>query len=403
MNRLQERFDQDKGGMVFSLAPGEYEGPLRIDRPCVFDGGGATLWAACGPVLEILSPDVTLKNIRVEVTEPNAVSRTAIRTYYPYPKLEQVEVSGDLEGFPDEAMHWELPPLIALGVFAAGAENIFSVSLQAAALAELECAIGGLTLSPSRLAKGAQTITLRTGELRDNTILYGDLLVKTGVIRRICVTGTAKKDAPQRRDAPASVPQDLEPVQITPPAELLAPSVLDQSVPSMKRGQRTGFPELGSGVMKIALEFQEPRQSLDVDSYVFLLQGNQRVRGDSDFLFFNNPESRNRSVRLAGKSPALMLADLEKLDPSVERIAVCYSVYGDDPQKNFSLLKEPLLRVFSGEKELCRLKLDELSIEKTLVAVEIYRYKGQWKLNFVASGYRDGLRRLCESYGVEVE
>ena len=49
------------------------------------------------------------------------------------------------------------------------------------------------------------------------------------------------------------------------------------------------------------------------------------------------------------------------------------------------------------------MKPEDLSVEKTLVAVEVYRYKGQWKLNFVASGYRDGLRRLCESYGVEVQ
>ncbi|MCI8398816.1 MAG: hypothetical protein HFF90_05395 [Oscillibacter sp.] len=398
MIRLQEQFQNC--GAALSLVPGEYEGPLRVDRPCVIDGGGATLWAPCGPVLEILVPGVTVKNLRVEVTEERAPCRTAIRCAAPV-QLEQVEVNGAVEGVPGESPDWDLPPLIALGAFAADAVNVFSVPLQAAGPAELTCAIGGLTLLPARLAAGPQTISLRTAELRDHTILYGDILVKTAVTRRICVTGTARKDAPRRQDVPASLPRDSGPDLVTPPADLLAPSVLDPSVPLMRRGQRTGFPDLGRDTLKIALEYRDTRQPLELDAYVFLLQANQRVRGDADFLFFNNPQSRDRAVRMSGS--ALVLADLEKLDPAVERVAVCYSVYGDDPRKNFSQVRDPLLRVFSGSRELCRMKPEDLSVEKTLVAVEVYRYKGQWKLNFVASGYRDGLRRLCESYGVEVE
>ena len=37
MNRLQEAFAEN-GGPVFTLTPGEYEGPLRVDRPCTLDG-----------------------------------------------------------------------------------------------------------------------------------------------------------------------------------------------------------------------------------------------------------------------------------------------------------------------------------------------------------------------------
>ena len=44
-----------------------------------------------------------------------------------------------------------------------------------------------------------------------------------------------------------------------------------------------------------------------------------------------------------------------------------------------------------------------LNLEKTVVALEFYRYKGDWKVQFVGAGYHSGLRTLCESYGVEVE
>jgi stress response protein SCP2 len=46
--------------------------------------------------------------------------------------------------------------------------------------------------------------------------------------------------------------------------------------------------------------------------------------------------------------------------------------------------------------------LEHLSVEKTLVALEIYRNKGTWKAKSIGSGYKDGLKTLCESFGVEI-
>lgn len=402
MNDLQKQLDTCGGSL--NLMPGEYEGPVRVARPCVIDGGGATVWAACGPVLTVASPGVTLRNLRVEVTEAGAANRTAIRAEAAGTVLEGVGAGGDVENVPGEAPHWDLPPLVSLGDFAPGAENRFSIPLRLAGPAELVCTVSGLSVSPAKLPAGQHTISLKTGELRDNTVLYGELLVKSRVIRHICITGWAKKGAPVRRDAPAAVPPRRETVRRAAPPELLAPLVPDGSVPYMTRGQRTGFPELGQGLLKVALEYQDTRRPMELDGYVFLLQKDGKVRGDADFVFFSNPESRDHAVRVetGGPRPLALLA-LERVEAPVERIAVCYSIYGDEPGKNFSQVREPVLRLFAGERELCRLKLDHLTVEKTLVAVEVYRHKGQWKINFVASGYRDGLRRLCESYGVDVE
>ena len=404
MNRLQEAFAEN-GGPVFTLTPGEYEGPLRVDRPCTLDGCGATLWADGGPVLVIEAAGVTVKNLRVEVTGTETGSRgTALLLRHPDTVLEQVEVRGDVTGLPGESPHWDLPPLLSLGDFAAETENSFSLTLTAPAEAELLCGLGGVSLNPARLAAGTRTVLLQVDALRDRTVLYGDLFVKTRVLRRICVTGRAMKDAPRRRET-APAPAEAEgPVPV--PAELIAPASEGECVPYVKRGQRVPFQERGQKLLKAALEFQSLRQPLDLDAYVFLLQGNGRVRGDADFVFFGNSVSPDGAVRLAeGGRVSLVLAELEKLDPAVERLAICYSIYegGEGASPTFAQVQEPLLRIFAGEEEVFRLKLEDLRVEKTLVAVEVYRYKGQWKLNFVGAGYRDGLRRLCESYGVEVE
>lgn len=93
MNKVQEQFNSNSSG-DFTLSPGEYEGPLVVERPCVVDGRGSTLWAKKGPVLVVSAPNVTIRNLRVEVTG-NPEGReafTAIKTSDPNTKLENIEV-----------------------------------------------------------------------------------------------------------------------------------------------------------------------------------------------------------------------------------------------------------------------------------------------------------------------
>ena len=106
MSRLQDVFNRGTGD--FRLEPGEYEGPLVIDRPCVFDGGNATLWAGQGPALTVAAQGVTVRNIRVEVTEETG-PRIAIASKTGDTVLEGVEVNGEVTGLPGEAEGWNLP------------------------------------------------------------------------------------------------------------------------------------------------------------------------------------------------------------------------------------------------------------------------------------------------------
>ena len=53
-------------------------------------------------------------------------------------------------------------------------------------------------------------------------------------------------------------------------------------------------------------------------------------------------------------------------------------------------------------KEICSYELEGLSEEKSAVAAEFYN-KGGWKLRTVGLGYKEALKTLCGSYGVEVK
>ncbi len=407
MENIQEQFNANKTG-DFLLAPGEYQGPLLIDRPGVFDGGNATLWSADGPVLTIAADNVTIKNLRIELAGGDNVAGTALQFQAGNPdsiNLENVEVKGAVCGFAPEAENWTLPGLIALGNFAADTENTFTLQLEAAAAAQLECNVRGVRLAPLSLTPGVNTITLTVSEMRHNTILYGEIMVKTRVSRRIYITGKALTEAQVHNEGQVvpNGPAVSLPVQMTAPLEMLAPDIDDSNVQHIKRGQRLSVKEWQNSVLKIALEYQTEDAQLDIDGYCFMLQGG-RVRRDEDLIFFGNTESQGGAVKMSQVNDRpLTLVELAKAPADVERIAVCYSIYGDNQTQRFSAVKGAVVRIFSADKEIYRFALDELYEEKTAVAVELYRYKGEWKMNFVGAGYHSGLRHLCESYGVNIE
>ena len=197
MNKIQKQFNSLSGG-DFILSPDEYEGPLVVSRSCTIDGNGSTLWADAGPVLLVSAPDVVIKNLRVEMVgnSQEKEAHTAVRTDAPDTRLENVEVNGDVVGFPDEAERWELPKVVTLGRFASGKTNNFYLNIDAPKDAVIESNIKDLKIYPNRLSAGNNRLMLTVGELRNGTVLYGEIMVRTLVSRRIYVTGQAMPDAP---------------------------------------------------------------------------------------------------------------------------------------------------------------------------------------------------------------
>ena len=406
MSSLQEEFDKGIGNYAF--APGEYEGPLVVRRPCEIDGKNTTLWASSGPVLVIDSPGVSVKGLRVELVDPGATlqNRVAISNTYADTKLFDVEVNGNVEGIQGEDSSWALPTIIALGEFAAEKENCFSYAIEAPCAAELICKIKDVKIAPAKLAPGRNVLEITTASMRDNSILYGEILVKTQVIRRIYILGTAKKGAPEHKPVPpvsGTLPIS-QPVQIDLPESVIAPSLKDDAqVMPLSRGQRISVQDMQDALIKVVYEHENSSPGLVVDAYIFLLQENGKVRKDEDLIFFGNLQSERGEIRVnETEGPPVAFIKLKDLPKNISRIVAAFSIY-EDSGLDFSDVDNPSVRVICNGKDRYRFDLNDLSAEKTVVAVELYRYKGDWKLNAVGRGYQNGLAKLCESYGVNVE
>lgn len=408
LNKLQAEFDKNSGDFI--LSPGEYQGPLIVRHPCVIDGQMSTIWSEKGPVLIIDSDGVIIKNVRIEITDlpSNSMSSIAIQSNYPDTILEKVETNGKLSGFPGETGKLNFPVVIPLGSFAADIENTFSLDIIAPENAEIFCEMQDIFISSDRLQKGKNHLIIQTRALRDNTILYGEIFIQTLVIRRIYITGKAQNHAKNYHDflVFSDEKQTSQPEKIALPDEWITPIVSDSSVKSVQRGERIFLESsLQSSRLKIAYQQQNITQEFEIDGYLFLLKSDGKVRGDDSLIFFGNPESRQKDIQVRTHNDGLPLVflSLENMESWIDKIIICLSIYGEDPEQNFSLIESPIIRIFAEEKEIYRFELTELKMEKTVVALEIYRYKGNWKINFVGAGYRSNLRKLCEDYGLEVE
>lgn len=169
-------------------------------------------------------------------------------------------------------------------------------------------------------------------------------------------------------------------------------------------GERAEIAAYVAQKIAVRLLYKSIGAGIELDGYAFMLGSNGRVLSDSDLIFFGQEVSKDGSVSVDTLSeyPSIMV-QMNKVSSAYEKISVCFSAYGDDDLLNFTKVSQPVIQVVCEGKELYHLPLKNLSREKCLVGLEIYKNKGVWKLKAVGAGYNGKLRTLCESFGVEIE
>ena len=155
-------------------------------------------------------------------------------------------------------------------------------------------------------------------------------------------------------------------------------------------------------------------QGYDLDVDAFMLGANGKVIGDDWFVFYNQPESPDNSVRLLCDSTngagagddEIVQVQLSKVNPQVQKIVFIVSIneakeYG----YNFSNVANAYVRITDVKKnnEIARFQLtDYYSNVNSMVIGEVYRHNGEWKFNPVGDGVSADLMDLCVRYGVNV-
>lgn len=132
--------------------------------------------------------------------------------------------------------------------------------------------------------------------------------------------------------------------------------------------------------------------SAQASMLAFLVGENGKVRGDDDFVFFNNPSVAG--VSISGHRAEL---DLAAVPAGVDRVVIAAVQDDDDPAplsaRPLSVTVQPGLRV----------PVTGLTSERAVVLVEAYRRAGQWKVRNVSAGWTEGFAALVRAHGVQVD
>lgn len=135
-----------------------------------------------------------------------------------------------------------------------------------------------------------------------------------------------------------------------------------------------------------------------VDYSCFALTSQGKVRGDSDFIFFNN--SSQPGISLDVKAACFRI-EPQALPTVIEKLCFCITIQsGVYRKQNVSLLGAVSCK--SRELDLEFTMLTDGREEVALVLAELYRRNGQWKFRALGQGFNGGLGPLAQSYGIEI-
>jgi len=155
-------------------------------------------------------------------------------------------------------------------------------------------------------------------------------------------------------------------------------------------------------------------QDYDLDASAFLLNSAGKCRQDLDFIFYNNLQSTDGSVRHTGDNRTgegdgddeQITVDLSAVPADVDKIAFTVTIHDAEVRnQNFGQVSNAFARLVDENtgQEILRFDLGEdFSIETAVVFCELYRHNSDWKFNAVGAGFQGGLGALVNAYGLSV-
>lgn len=139
------------------------------------------------------------------------------------------------------------------------------------------------------------------------------------------------------------------------------------------------------------------------DLSALLVMDNGKVRSDADFVFFNQPTGPG--VRLqqgpAGQ-PASLVVSPHAVPPDIAKVRAVVTL--EDTRSTFGASAAPVARVADATgNTLYEYRIDGLSSESIVIALEVYRRGADWKVRAVGQGYAGGFAALVTDHGVTVD
>ncbi|MEU6310899.1 DEDDh family exonuclease [Streptomyces sp. NPDC047014] len=158
-----------------------------------------------------------------------------------------------------------------------------------------------------------------------------------------------------------------------------------------------------SGRWYVNASWAAPRTDCEIDVVAFVLDEEQQVSCDGDFVFYGAPESPDGATRLLcdGPTEQTVTVDLAALPPAAQRVAIAAAIDGAGTFGDIGAV-QITLAPGSDAPATAQAALDAATSERTLLLAELYRRGPLWRFRAVGQGYDHDLEALVRGYGVEV-
>ena len=155
---------------------------------------------------------------------------------------------------------------------------------------------------------------------------------------------------------------------------------------------------------------QASSQKYDLDASAFLLGENGKLVSDDHFVFYNNLESPDKSVKSTGDNRTgdgdgddeTILVNLDAVESRVTQIIFVVTINEADVRKqNFGQVQNAFIRIYDADnkQEICKYELDEdFSTEAVVEFGRLYKRNGTWKFEAIGRGCQGGLLELVGAY-----
>lgn len=157
--------------------------------------------------------------------------------------------------------------------------------------------------------------------------------------------------------------------------------------------------------IEILLGWEPANTPLTLDSSAFALAAQGKVRGDDDFVFYNQPALPGGGIQRAGDGRAFTVT-FARLPAAIERIVVALTVdQGQRRGQSFGQLSQVRAEIRDAQSKLPLATFPlatRMMPETALIVGELYQRNGEWKFRAVGQGFVGGLGPLARQYGVDV-
>lgn len=428
---LQRLLNEPVNGEV-RIPAGEFEGPFTVSKPCRIIGNDTTLWRNKGPVLSINSHGVTVEKIRAEITNSSLSAADNIAVSAKEDTVfTDTEIIGRLTGIKGEEKPWGIPKFIALGRLPAERQLEFRMEITVPVRTELICDVHDVRVNPTVLEPGENNVTLTVSPIRNGSYIYGEMLFKSALTRRICISGSADEnvtdftdgrvlykadaaalaaeEADYAKAAAENFAEDIIFLDVSQPLpdknELYTPEEVKDEAPAqslfiLERGMHI---PLNCDGAEIELIYDNKDFPMEIDAFAFMADKHLMVKQNDRFVFFGNDHSLCGGVRyLNAPDKKVMYINFNILPLDVAEIDIAYSIYENPTGLNFSHLKNPAISVKTSDGRQFIYPLAKPLDKNTLVGLEISYTNSRWELTPLGMIYPMGLNSLCSNYGLKI-